>query len=345
MSHIRIEGLGKSFNGVPVLKDIRLTVNHKELITLLGPSGCGKSTLLRIISGLTEADEGRLYIDDHPMEGVPPHARGIGMIFQQYSLFPAMTVFENVAFGLEQQKKEKDVIHSEVMRVLESVRMITHKDKYPVQLSGGEQQRVALARSLVTSPGILLLDEPFSAIDAALRASLQQELLELHENYDMTMIFVTHDQDEAMLLSDRIVLMNRGEIVQTGTPEELYLSPVDRFAADFIGKSNIVEWEKGNRKGLYSLRPERIRLFSSHDDSSNSRLHNIPGTVISVRQIGAVLHHQVDTELGILRVQALMNDACGIAPGENIRIVFSPDDLTELRSEEVEADPKIRSGF
>lgn len=341
MSHIRMEGLGKSYEGTPVLKGIQLTVNHRELITLLGPSGCGKSTLLRIISGLTEPDEGRLFIDDQPMEGVPPHARGVGMIFQQYSLFPAMTVFENVSFGLEQQKKSKEVIRTEVIRVLESVRMIAHKDKYPIQLSGGEQQRVALARSLVTSPGILLLDEPFSAIDAALRASLQQELLELHKAYDMTMIFVTHDQDEAMLLSDRIVLMDRGNIVQIGAPEELYLSPINRFAAEFIGKSNVFQWKKEGQPELFSLRPERIHLLPPGDDSKDCRLQIIPGNLLSVRQIGAVRHHLVQTELGVLRVQSLMGDSHAYAPGDEVQIQFSPDDLTVLEVEGAEVPPHL----
>lgn len=330
MSTIRIEGLSKSYGDVTVLEDIRLTVNHGELVTLLGPSGCGKSTLLRIICGLTEADEGSIEIDGKPVEGVPLRDRGIGMIFQQYSLFPAMTVFQNVAFGLEQQKKPKDVIQEEVIHVLESVRMIAHKDKYPIQLSGGEQQRVALARSLVTSPGILLLDEPFSAIDAALRASLQQELLELHETYGMTMIFVTHDQDEAMLLSDRIVLMKGGRIVQIGTPEELYRFPVNRFAAEFIGKSNVLEWNKDGRKMLCSLRPERIRLFAAGADIDPALESAIPGTVLSGRQVGAIHHNIVETPLGTLRTQSLMDHAHRFTRGDEVQVAFFPDDLVEL---------------
>ncbi len=246
MSTVTIRHITKAFGNNVVLKDFNETFRDGEFVTLLGPSGCGKTTMLRIIAGFEKPTSGELYIDDQLASGgktfLPPEKRGIGMVFQSYAVWPHMNVFENVAYPLRIQKQEKARIREAVDRVLEIVHLTQYAERLPNQLSGGQQQRVALARALVSAPKLLLLDEPLSNLDAKLRESMRFEIKEIQRQTGITVVYVTHDQAEAMAMSDRIFLINRGEVQQCGTPQEIYNRPCNQFVADFLGK---VDFFKG----------------------------------------------------------------------------------------------------
>ena len=243
MSYIRFEHLYKSFGQHEVLKDINLEIEQGQLVTLLGPSGCGKSTLLRCLAGLEAVTAGKVYLDGKDITNVSPKDRDVGMVFQQYSLFPNLTVAQNVAFGLKMKKTPPDRTEEKVKGMLKIVGLSDKAGQYPSQLSGGQQQRAALARAIVIQPKVLLLDEPLSAIDALLRRSLQIEIRKIQRDFNMTAIFVTHDQDEAMVMSDVIHLIHQGVIEQSANPTEMYTRPATKFAATFIGHYNILPAE------------------------------------------------------------------------------------------------------
>ena len=242
-AYLQIAKLTKHFGEFVAVRELSLEINDGEFICFLGPSGCGKTTLLRAIAGLDPQSSGSITQDGKNISNFPPAERDFGIVFQSYALFPNLTVFQNVAYGLENQRLPKEEIRKRVVELLELVGMPEHTDKYPAQLSGGEQQRVALSRALATSPGLLLLDEPLSALDARVRAALRQEIRALHERLGVTTILVTHDQEEALSMADRIVVMNHGSIEQVGTPEEIYGTPASPFVADFIGVMNFMQGE------------------------------------------------------------------------------------------------------
>ena len=228
------------FDGVVILNHINLDIHEKEFVTILGPSGCGKTTTLRIIGGFVEPESGDVIFDGNRINGLPPHKRNVNTVFQKYSLFPHLNVYDNVAFGLKLKKLPKNEIKQKVTKMLAVVDLKGY-EKRPVQkLSGGQQQRVAIARALVCDPDIILLDEPLGALDLKLRKNMQLELKEIHKNTQKTFIYVTHDQEEALTMSDRVVVMNNGVIEQIGTPEDIYNEPVNAFVADFIGEANIL---------------------------------------------------------------------------------------------------------
>lgn len=267
MEYITFEHIQKYFGKNHILKDISLSVEQGSFVTLLGPSGCGKSTLLRCLAGLEGVSGGRILLDDHDITDLTPQKREIGMVFQQYSLFPNMTVKQNIEFGLKIQKKSQSEREKAVKEALDLVGLQDRAAAYPNQLSGGQQQRVALARAIVQKPKVLLLDEPFSAIDALLRRSLQIEIRRIQQELGITTIFVTHDQDEAMVMSDKIYLFNDGHIEQAGTPAELYTHPHSHFAAKFIGNYNILSgsaFEKITGETCsaphIAIRPELIQI-------------------------------------------------------------------------------------
>ena len=247
MSTVTIRHVTKSFGNNVVLQDFNETFREGEFITLLGPSGCGKTTMLRIIAGFEKPTSGELYIDDQLVSGpktfVPPEKRGIGMVFQSYAVWPHMNVFENVAYPLRIQKQDRSRIQESVSRVLEIVHLSQYAERLPSQLSGGQQQRVALARALVAAPRLLLLDEPLSNLDAKLRESMRFEIKEIQQRTGITVVYVTHDQTEAMAMSDRIFLINRGVVQQCGTPQEIYNHPANQFVADFLGKVDFFKGE------------------------------------------------------------------------------------------------------
>ncbi|MCS7274630.1 MAG: ABC transporter ATP-binding protein [Candidatus Bipolaricaulota bacterium] len=240
---VELRGVSKRFGATTVLDHVSLQVQKGEFFSLLGPSGCGKTTTLRIIAGFEHPDSGELLINGQPALHIPPHERDINLVFQHYALFPHLTVARNVAFGLEMQRRPRAEIQRRVAEALELVRLTGLEDRYPKQLSGGQQQRVALARALVTHPSVLLLDEPLGALDQKLRQEMQLELKRLQRQLQITFIYVTHDQEEALALSDRIAVMHRGRVLQVGTPEEIYEHPATRFVAEFIGESNLLEGE------------------------------------------------------------------------------------------------------
>ncbi len=237
---VSLKDIFVSFDGEVILNNINLDIHEKEFVTILGPSGCGKTTTLRIIGGFIEPDSGDIIFDGERINGLPPHKRNVNTVFQKYSLFPHLNVFDNVAFGLKLKKCPKDEIKQKVMKMLAIVDLKGYEKRSVAKLSGGQQQRVAIARALVCDPDIILLDEPLGALDLKLRKSMQLELKEIQQQTKKTFIYVTHDQEEALTMSDRVVVMNNGVIEQIGTPEDIYNEPVNAFVADFIGEANIL---------------------------------------------------------------------------------------------------------
>jgi iron(III) transport system ATP-binding protein len=238
---IDMERVTKRFGTVAAVHDVTLTIGEGELFTLLGPSGCGKTTLLRLVAGFYSPDDGEIRFDGQRVNDVPPSERGIGMVFQNFALWPHMTVAENVSYGLRLRRIGHKEITDRVAAAFERVRMTGLGDRYPGQLSGGQQQRVALARALVLNPKILLLDEPLSNLDAKIRVQVRQEIRKLQQELGITTMYVTHDQEEALTLSDRIAVFNQGRVLQVGPPKELYERPANRFVADFIGINNLID--------------------------------------------------------------------------------------------------------
>ena len=236
---IELKNIRKTFDGEVALGKIDLYVRRREFLTLLGPSGCGKTTMLRIIAGFEQADSGDLLFEGKRINDVPPYQRRVNTVFQKYSLFPHMNVYDNVAFGLNIKKRDKKEIQKRVPEMLELVGLAGFEKRWPESLSGGQQQRVAIARALVNAPEVLLLDEPLAALDLKMRKEMQSELKRMQQQSGITFIYVTHDQEEALTMSDTIVVMSRGEIQQIGTPVDIYNEPANSFVADFIGESNI----------------------------------------------------------------------------------------------------------
>jgi iron(III) transport system ATP-binding protein len=238
--YLHIQSVTKKFDKTIALEDVSLEVQEGEFIFLLGPSGCGKTTLLRIIAGLEEASQGRIFQAGQDVTRLPPSKRNFGIVFQSYALFPNLTVFQNIAYGLENRKEPKEKIKARVNELLELVGLPEYGGRFPAQLSGGQQQRVALARALAISPGLLLLDEPLSALDARVRASLRIEIARLQKQLGITTVMVSHDQEEALTMADRVVVMEQGRVVQVGAPEEIYFQPATPFVADFVGLMNFI---------------------------------------------------------------------------------------------------------
>ncbi len=298
MGYIHFENIHKDFGQNKVLKGITMDIEKGHLVTLLGPSGCGKSTLLRCLSGLEDVTSGQITMDGKDITHISPRDRGIGMVFQQYSLFPNMSVAQNVAFGLNMKKVPKDTIRHKVSEILTIVGLEDKAEQYPNQLSGGQQQRVALARAIVTEPKVLLLDEPLSAIDAKLRRNLQVEIRRIQQDFGMTTIFVTHDQDEAMVMSDVIHLFHNGLVEQSGTPTDLYTQPVSKFAASFIGNYNILsaaDFQKASGEAVdcadVAIRPEIVRINLEVADESK-RFH-MEGKVIDSLSHGNLMRYTI----------------------------------------------------
>ncbi|MBP0938698.1 ABC transporter ATP-binding protein [Pseudomonas alliivorans] len=289
MSFVSIENLQKSYASTAVFSDINCAIKKGEFVTLLGPSGCGKSTLLRCIAGLTSVNSGSILLDGQDLVPLTPQKRNIGMVFQSYALFPNMTVEQNVAFGLRMQKVSPDESQKRVAEILKLVELQDYAKRYPHQMSGGQCQRVALARSLVTRPRLLLLDEPLSALDARIRKHLREQIRAIQRELGLTTIFVTHDQEEALTMSDRIFLMNQGRIVQSGDAETLYTAPVDVFAAGFIGNYNLLEADDASRlmqrpiNSRIAIRPESIQLSLTGELEGEVRSHSLLGNVIRYR--------------------------------------------------------------
>jgi ABC-type Fe3+/spermidine/putrescine transport system ATPase subunit len=321
---IAVQNVTKRFGALAAANDVTLTVEEGELFTLLGPSACGKTTLLRLIAGFYTPDEGEVRFDERRVNEVPPHERGIGMVFQNYALWPHMTVAENVGYGLKLRKVPGAELGERVQAVLEKVKLGGLDKRYPGQLSGGQQQRVALARALVLNPETLLLDEPLSNLDAKIRIQVRAEIRKLQKELGITTIYVTHDQEEALTLSDRIAVFDKGRLLEVGPPKTLYESPKTRFVADFIGINNQIdgtvtavdaerkvlrartaygEWSAGFADGLsvgsacvLCIRPENIDLDGPAAAASNK----VPGQIAFAAYLGNTLRYDVDLGQGAI---------------------------------------------
>ncbi|MCO5089486.1 ABC transporter ATP-binding protein [Bosea sp. (in: a-proteobacteria)] len=354
-SAIRLEGVSKSYGSVTALFPTDLTIRSGEFFTLLGPSGSGKTTILNVIAGMTAASGGRILIGERDVTRVPAGERGLGMVFQNYALMPHMSVFENVAFPLRVRRLKEDEIQRQVGEALEIVRLPNMSERKPKQLSGGQQQRVALARSLVYRPSIILMDEPLSALDKKLRDSMQFEIRQIHASLGVTVVYVTHDQGEALAMSNRICLMNGGRIEQLGTPHELYFNPKSVFAADFLGESNILDVTVGQgaaggarlhircagtsvdvgpcrlapgTSGKIMIRPESLTL-SALDGVAHGE---ISGTVDTVTMIGGVTELRLALPDGsrIALRELTSRKASSLDPGRPVTARFKPDDVVIL---------------
>ncbi|PJE40190.1 MAG: spermidine/putrescine ABC transporter ATP-binding protein [Pseudomonas sp.] len=328
MSYLSIQGLHKRYGDTAIFSDINCEIAKGEFITLLGPSGCGKSTLLRCIAGLTGVNGGQILLDGEDLVPVAPQKRGIGMVFQSYALFPNMTVQQNVAFGLRMQKVKGSEAEQRVKEVLELVELNDFAGRYPQQLSGGQCQRVALARSLVTRPRLLLLDEPLSALDARIRKHLREQIRSIQQELGLTTIFVTHDQEEALVMSDRIFLMNAGKIVQSGDAETLYTAPADAFAAGFIGNYNLLDADTASRLLLrpinsrVAIRPEAIQIGAQG---------NIEGQIRSHRLLGNVIRYRIEARGVELLVDVLNRSPADLhASGQRINLNIEDNAICEV---------------
>lgn len=338
MAYIEFRGICKSYDGVnQVLKNIDLDVEKGELVTLLGPSGCGKSTLLRSLAGLEQISSGKIILDGEDITDLPVQKRGIGMVFQQYSLFQNMNVEENIAFGLKIAKMDKLTISEKVKKAIEMVDLAGKEKSYPSQLSGGQQQRVAIARAIVMEPKVLLLDEPLSAIDAKLRRELQEKIKNVQKKLKITTIFVTHDQDEAMIMSDRIHLMNQGIIEQSGKPVDLYTHPVSKFAAEFIGHYNILDKSKLNillplekfDDGFYAIRPETVQIQG--EPIMDNGMYTFEALVESFISRGNVLRYTLRCGDVFFTSEVLFRSFALFEEGQKVYVGIEPHNILSIR--------------
>ena len=333
MAYIEFKDVVKRFGDNTVLDHIDFGIQQGDLVTLLGPSGCGKSTLLRCLSGLETVTEGQIVLDGRDVTNVPASKRNIGMVFQQYSLFPNMTVEQNVAFGLKMKKVDPVTIEKKVAEAIAMVELTGKEKAYPASLSGGQQQRAALARSIVTEPAVLLLDEPLSAIDAKLRKAFQSRIREIHQELGLTTIFVTHDQDEAMVMSDVIQLFHSGRIEQAGSPVEVYTHPASEFAASFIGSYNQLTGAQFSAISgspvpaghVVAVRPETIGIDRTRPASTDDG-YVVPGTVVNSTPRGNVLRYTVRVGQTNLLVDVLFRSFHMFDPGETVYLTLLKHD-------------------
>jgi spermidine/putrescine transport system ATP-binding protein len=337
---IRLDQVVKRFDDLVAVDGVSVEIPSGAFFALLGPSGCGKTTTLRMIGGFEEPTSGRIFLGDSDVVGLPPYKRDVNTVFQSYALFPHMTVYENVAFGLERRRVEKRQIRTRVLEILELVDLAGRETRKPRQLSGGQQQRVALARALVNNPRVLLLDEPLGALDLKLRKQMQLELKRIQHDVGITFVHVTHDQEEAMTMADTIAVMNGGRIEQLGSPTELYEHPRTAFVASFLGKSNLlpgtvtgagtvrlddgteVRANTGSATGKVAVgvRPEKLAI-------GGNGVNTIPGTVRESAYIGVATEIVVDTPAGDLTVFHQNSDAGASVPahGSHVTVSWSPD--------------------
>jgi len=339
---LSMRDIRKRFGMVAALRGVSLDVEHGTFVCFLGPSGCGKTTLLRIIAGLEEPDEGDVLIEGSDLTHVPARRRNFGVVFQSYSLFPNMTVAGNVAYGLQCRKWDRGVISERVERMLALVHLADQRDKYPHQLSGGQQQRVALARALAPEPRMLLLDEPLSALDAKVREGLRGEIRELQSELNITTVMVTHDQDEAMEMADRIVVMNNGVIDQVGSAEELYTAPANRFVAEFIGRINVLRLNGAGdgpprlesvpirrvdepSSATIGIRPEDLEIVAAGSGGENV----VSGRVEKVVYLGNVT--RVTVSIGGQKLDLEQRGGPGgLAPGVPLSVKLPADAIHNL---------------
>lgn len=352
---LEIKNLRKSFDGVPVIKDINLTIKDGEFVSFLGPSGCGKTTCLRMIAGFEHQDSGSILFDGKTLDKIPAYKRKLNTLFQNYALFPHMDVFENVAYGLHASGIKKSEIKERVTQVLEMVHLSGFEKRYPSEMSGGQRQRVAIARAVVNRPPLLLLDEPLTALDAKLRIEMRYELRSLQKKLGITFIYVTHDQEESMVMSDRIVVMNGGIVEQEGKPAEIYYHPRTKFVSSFIGETNLfdavidsisdnkmfLESEFGKSFAIYdisfqakeivnvSVRPDKIQWTTADSNVENFSIKGIVKDVIfSGSQTKVYVELSNGAEFKITRLSACKLPSIG----EELSLFWDPEDCVVLHS-------------
>jgi spermidine/putrescine transport system ATP-binding protein len=350
---IALEGVSKGFGKVAAVNDVSLSIGEGEFFSLLGPSGCGKTTSLRMIAGFEQPDAGRILLQGDDVTRVPPNRRPVNMVFQQYALFPHMSVYDNVAFGLKVKRVDRREHAGRIKEMLRVVELEGFEKRRPRQLSGGQQQRVALARALVNSPAALLLDEPLGALDVKLRKQMQLELKAIQNDVGTTFVYVTHDQEEALAMSDRIAVMNDGQVEQIGSPREIYTRPQSAFVADFIGSLNVLELTVDELVGDYAvarlgegervivaagpgtavggevrvaMRPEQVQLSpagaASPDGGSCLR-----GRIAEVVFLGMYTQFHVDTRAGRVVSHRMADEPLGeLEPGTDVVLEWQPDD-------------------
>jgi spermidine/putrescine ABC transporter, ATP-binding protein PotA len=346
---ISFENVNKFYEDTHVLKNINFEIEKGKFYTLLGPSGCGKTTILRIIAGFTDVSNGKVTLNGEDVTNLPPNKRKVNTVFQDYALFPHMNVFENIAFGLRLKKTPENIIKEKVADALKMVQLSGYENREISQMSGGQQQRVAIARALVNEPEVLLLDEPLSALDLKLRTDMQYELRELQQRLGITFIFVTHDQEEALAMSDEIFVMSKGEIVQSGTPVDIYDEPINRFVADFIGESNIVD---GVMKEDYlvefvgkefecadaGMRPnEKVEIVIRPEDLSLTSIEKGKLTVEVDTQLFRGVHYEIICydENGN---EWMIHSTRKAEVGSKVGLYFEPHDIHVMRFGESEED-------
>ncbi|MED1724795.1 ATP-binding cassette domain-containing protein [Brevibacillus parabrevis] len=343
-SYLSIQGVSKRFGLFAALEHISIDIDKNEFVCLLGPSGCGKTTLLRMLAGLEQPTTGRMIVDGREITSLPPAKRNIAMMFQSYALFPNLTAAQNIAFGLEEKKLGKKAIAAKVEEALDMVDLSHAAAKYPGQLSGGQQQRIALARAIALSPDVLLLDEPLSALDAKVRQKLRREIRRLHEQYGMTTVMVTHDQEEALTMADKIVVMNHGEVVQVGTPEEVYNKPANPFVADFIGAINFFapdrfEHKQADKERLLAIRPEHVRLLPDESECG------IPAVISEMEFRGSFYRMflaweesgQSATDVLTLDLLATQARKLGLVRGQKVWLEFPLENLLSFEQADASA--------
>lgn len=358
-TEVRLINLWKKFGEVEAVKDVNLKIGGGDFFTFLGPSGCGKTTILRMIAGFTRPDQGKIFFDEVEVKDVPPWERNVGLVFQNYALWPHLSVFENVAFGLKERSFPKSIVQEKTNQALSMVNLEGLGKRRPSELSGGQQQRVALARTLVIEPRLLLLDEPLSNLDAKLRIQMRHELVRIQRDLGITSIYVTHDQEEALTLSTRIAVMSKGNVVQVGTPKEIYENPKSQEVADFVGTSNffraqvieeVGDWVRvrteegfllrvGGQEGvsldigsnlLLNIRPESLQIFYPHEIPSDE--NRIEGVVKTSAYLGSLVQYEVEVTKGKRVKVNLVNPRkkALLKEGEKVSLTFSPEDIVAI---------------
>jgi ABC-type Fe3+/spermidine/putrescine transport system ATPase subunit len=359
MAILKVKNLSKNFGKVKAVQEVSFEATEGEVLSLLGPSGCGKTTMLRCIAGFENPDQGEIYLDNRKITPFPPEKRGIGMVFQNYALWPHMTVYGNLAFGLQIKKVPKDEITKKIKKVLDMVQLEGYENRYPRQMSGGQQQRIAMARALVFEPEIMLLDEPLSNLDAQLREEMRFEFTELQRKLGITAIYVTHDQAEALVISDKILILDQGKMIQFGTPKEIYSNPKNKFVAGFIAvtsfidgridsfteekKKVIVKTDDGlvihgfnnsfdiGKKVSIAMRMNVIKFIQDENKSDKNTVNIFKGKIIQSSYLGNIIDYKI--KVGSWEVRTKSDAKYNFKVGEEVTFYLSPEDVIVTRED------------
>jgi len=359
MAILKVKNLSKNFGKVKAVQEVSFEATEGRVLSLLGPSGCGKTTTLRCIAGFENPDSGEIYLDDRRITPIPPEKRGIGMVFQNYALWPHMTVYGNLSFGLQIRKVPKDEITKKIKKVLGMVQLEGYENRFPRQMSGGQQQRIAMARALVFEPEIMLLDEPLSNLDAQLREEMRFEFNELQKKLGITAVYVTHDQAEALVLSDKIVILNQGKIVQSGTPKKIYSNPKNKFVAGFIAVTSFIDgridsFTEGKKKvivktddGLVihsfnnsfdigqkvsvAMRMNVIKFIQDENKSDKSTANIFKGKIIQSSYLGNTIDYKI--RMGKWEIRTNAEAKYDFKLGEEVTFYLPPEDIIVTREE------------